>query len=76
MTVLWGGQEKQLTKYSVTIFGTFIICFWLMITGSRAEQIGVSWEFNQENDSEGWTILFGVSDLQVSDGTLKMTASL
>ena len=61
--------------YTSLIFNLFIIIIFLSIRGLNAEQIAVSWEFNDENNSDGWEILFGASDLIVSNGTLQATAS-
>ena len=49
--------------------------FLINVNNVSAEEIGVSWEFNEDGNAEGWSKLFGVSDLQVSNGTLKATAS-
>ncbi len=48
----------------------FIIIFLLAGTILFAEEVAVSWEFNTDGDSEGWTKSFGVSEMTVEEGML------
>jgi hypothetical protein len=57
------------------IFRLILIFFLINVSNISAKEIGVSWEFNEDGNAEGWSLLFGVSDLSVSNGTLKATAS-
>ena len=35
---------------------------------AHSQNIGVNWEFNENNNSEGWEVNRSLSDLTVSDG--------
>ena len=62
-------------KFMLIVFRLLIIIFFINVSNISAKEIGVSWEFNEDGNAEGWSLLFGVSDLSVSNGTLKATAS-
>ena len=64
-----------MNKYISIVFTLFIIILSPTIKELNAEQIGVNWEFDEENNCEGWEIFFGASDLIVTNGILQATAS-
>ena len=47
----------------------------LFITISYAGEIGARWEFNEDGNTEGWGPLISLSELFVSNGTLKATVT-
>ena len=53
----------------------FSALFFIAATNLFAIQIGVAWEFNQDGNPEGWQAVHSLSDLTVSDGTLKATVT-
>ena len=64
-----------MNKYTPVIFNVVLLVLLYTIEGLNAEQPGVYWEFEEENNSEGWEILFGASDLIVSEGIMQITAN-
>ena len=57
------------------IFKLLILLFLLAFEGLVAEEIGIAWEFNEDGNSEGWETFSSLSELTVSDGTLKATVT-
>ena len=58
-------------RMKITIF--FI--FFLSVNALMSQDIGVSWEFNEDGNAEGWQPYRSLSDLTVSGGTLKAVVS-
>ncbi|NIA32083.1 MAG: hypothetical protein GWP06_19510 [Actinobacteria bacterium] len=54
---------------------TVAVLFFLSIGGLAAEEIGISWEFNQDGNAEGWKLQHSLTDLQVADGMLRATVT-
>ena len=49
--------------------------FMIISTHTSAQEIGASWNFNEDGNSEGWTINRSLTDLTVADGLLTATIS-
>jgi len=56
-------------------FSFFVTLLFFAASQSSAIEIGIAWEFNQDGDTEGWQALNSLSDLTVSNGTLKATVT-
>ncbi|NOY59039.1 MAG: T9SS type A sorting domain-containing protein [Calditrichaeota bacterium] len=50
---------------------TIFFIFFLSVNTLMSQQIGKSWEFNDDGNAEGWQAYRSLSDLTVSGGTLK-----
>ena len=57
------------------IFKLLILLFLYAFGGLVAEEIGIAWEFNEDGNSEGWETFSSLSDLAVSNGTLKASVT-
>jgi len=59
----------------VRFFITFLFLTFVAVTPLAAQKTGIAWEFNQNDDFEGWQFVSTVENPRVRDGSLKAIAA-
>ncbi|MCA9733999.1 MAG: T9SS type A sorting domain-containing protein [Deferribacteres bacterium] len=62
---------KRGTKFFVLVFATFFFTTDILYP---QEKIGISWEFNEDNNFEGWEINANFDSFKVENGVLSVVA--
>ena len=52
-----------------------LLNLFFMTNAFPSEEIGISWEFNENGNAEGWDVFHSLTDLTVSDGMLRATVT-
>jgi hypothetical protein len=67
-----GLEHMQKISSKILIISTLLA---VLLSSSLAVDIGIAWEFNEDDNAEGWVASSSVTDLIISDGTLKTTVT-
>jgi len=65
----------KMSKYQIIIKTITICFFWVFIIQLNAQEIGKSWEFNEDGNFEGISLSGNFKDSLVENGSLKATVA-
>ena len=60
-------------RYFIAFIVLISFVFFLSVNELRSQDIGISWEFNEDGNSEGWEPYQSLSNFEVTGGILKAT---